>query len=143
MAQFTAIAPATVAIGQNIIFTETPVKGNCFIMHREDSGIVTLRAPQNQCARYLVEFSGNITVAPADEGGVLGPVSVAIAIEGEPLQSTNMIATPAAIGDYFNVSSQAYINVPCGCCVTVAVENTSTGTAIEVQNASLSVARVA
>lgn len=143
MAEFTAVPIQTVAIGQNILFTETPEKGNCFIMHREDSGIVTLRAPQNQCAKYLVGFSGNITVAPADEGGVLNPVSAAIAIDGEPLQSTEMIATPAAIGDYFNISSQAYITVPCGCCATVAVENTSTGTAIGIQNANLTVARVA
>lgn len=139
MAQYTANAIQTVAIGQNILFTETPVCGNCWIMHREDSGIVTLRAPQNQNARFLVEFSGNIAVAT---GGTVGAISVAIAIDGEPVQSTNMIVTPAAIGDFFNVSSQAYINVPCGCCVTVAVENTSAATAIDVQNANLTVSRV-
>lgn len=139
MAQYTNIPVQTVAIGQNVIFTETPVCGNGCIMHREDSGIVTLRAPQRQNARFLVDFSGNITVA---EDGTVGAISVAIAIEGEPLQSTNMIVTPAAIGDYFNVSSQSYINVPCGCCVTVAVENTSAETAIDVQNANLTVTRV-
>lgn len=139
MAQFVSVPIQTVAIGQNILFTETPVCGNCNIMHRDDSGIVTLRAPRNQCARYLVDFSGNIAVAT---GGTVGAISVAIAIEGEPLQSTNMIVTPAAIGEYFNVSSQAYINVPCGCCVTVAVENTSAATAIDVQSANLTVTRV-
>lgn len=142
MAEFFSIPIQTVAQGQNVLFTDTvsPCKKSCWIMHREDSGIVTLRAPQGQCAKYLVDFSGNIAVAA---GGVVGPISVAIAIEGEPLQSTNMIVTPAAIGDYFNVSAQAYITVPCGCCVTIAVENTSAATAIDVQNANLTVTRVA
>lgn len=138
MAQYVANAIQTVAIGQNVLFTDTPVCGNCNIMHREGSGIVTLRSPEKQCARFLVDFSGNITVA---EDGTVGAISVAIAVSGEPLQSTNMIVTPAAIGDYFNVSSQAYINVPCGCCVTIAVENTSAETAIDVQNANLTVTR--
>lgn len=139
MAQYTNVPIQTVAIGQNVLFSDTPVCGNCWIMHREDSGIVTLRAPERQNARFLVDFSGNITVAT---GGTVGAISVAIAVSGEHLQSTNMIVTPAAIGDYFNVSSQAYINVPCGCCVTIAVENTSAETAIDVQNANLTVTRV-
>lgn len=142
MLEIFSIPIQTVAQGQNVLFTDTvsPCRRNCWIMHREDSGIVTLRAPQNQCAKYIVDFSGNITVAA---GGTLGAVSVAIAIDGEPLQSTNMIVTPTVIGDYYNVSSQAVITVPCGCCVTIAVENTSAITAIDVQNANLTVTRVA
>lgn len=141
MAQYSANAVQTVALNQNILFTDTPVRGNCFIMHREGSGIVSLRAPQNQCARFLVEFSGNIAVAAT--GGTVGPISVAIAVDGEPLLSSNMIVTPTAAGAYFNVSSQEYINVPCGCCATVAVENTSAESPIDVQNANLTVTRVA
>lgn len=140
MAQYTANAIQTVAIGQNILFTDEPVCGNCLILHREDSGIVTLRSDRKSCfTRFLVEFSGNIAVAT---GGTVGAISVAIAINGEPVQSTNRIVTPAAIGDYFNVSSQTYVDVPCGCCLTIAVENTSAATAIDVQNANLTVSRV-
>ena len=53
--------------------------------------------------------------------------------------------TPAAAGDYFNVTSTAVIGVPRCCCYTVAVENVSeaqgTGAApaIDVQNANLTV----
>ena len=47
-----------------------------------------------------------------------------------------MIVTPATVENFFNVSAQAYIDVPRGCCATVAVENTSTQ-AIQVQNANL------
>ena len=48
MAEFFSIPIQTVAQGQNVLFTDTvsPCKKSCFIMHREDSGIVTLRAPQ-------------------------------------------------------------------------------------------------
>lgn len=124
----------TVEAGQNVVFTETPVCGSKCIVHREGSGVIKLRGITNQCrARFLVGFSGNIQL-PA--GGTAGPISVAISVDGEPLQSTRMIVTPAAAENFFNVSAQAYIDVPCGCCATVAVENTSTA-AIQVQNANL------
>lgn len=139
MAEFTAVLLQTVEEGQNVVFTETPVCPTKCITHREGSGIVRLRGLTNQCrARFLVAFSGNIQI-PAD--GTVGEISVAISIDGEPLASTEMIVTPAAVENFFNVSAQAYIDVPCGCCVTVAVENTSTQ-AIEVQNANLIVVRV-
>lgn len=141
MAEFTNIDLQTVALGQNVVFTETPVCPTKCITHREGSGIVRLRGiTRNQCrARFLVSFSGNIQIPT---GGTVEAISVAIAIDGEPLQSTQMIVTPAAVENFFNVSAQAYIDVPCGCCVTVAVENTSTQ-AIEVQNANLIVVREA
>lgn len=127
--------------GQNVQFTETAVR-SCkpCVKHREGSGIVTLRGLTNQCnARFRVSFSGNIAVPT---GGTVGEISLAIAIEGEPLQSTRMRVTPAAVDNYFNVSAQADICVPRGCCASVAVENTS-GQAINVQNANLIVTREA
>ena len=139
MAEFTAVALQTVEQGQNVVFTETPVCPTKCITHREGSGIVRLRGLTNQCrARFLVSFSGNIQI-PA--GGTVGEISVAISIDGEPLQSTRMIVTPAAVENFFNVSAQVYIDVPCGCCIAIAVENTSTQS-IEVQNANLITVRV-
>lgn len=130
----TGIALQTVEAGQNVVFTETPVCGSNCIVHRQGSGIIKLRGLTNQCrARFLVSFSGNIQIPT---GGTVEAISVAIASDGEPLQSTRMIVTPAAVENFFNVSAQVYIDVPRGCCVTVAVENTSTQ-AIEVQNANL------
>lgn len=75
-------------------------------------------------------------------GGTVGEISLALAVDGEPLQSTRMIVTPAAVENFFNVSAQAYIDVPRGCCSTVAVQNTSTQ-AIEVQNSNLIAVREA
>lgn len=138
--EITGINLQTVALGQNVVFTETPVCPTRCISHREGSGIVRIKGSTNQSrARYLVAFSGNIQIPT---GGTVGEISVAIAIDGEPLLATQMIVTPAAVENFFNVSAQTYIDVPCGCCLTVAVENTSTQ-AIEVQNANLIVVRVA
>lgn len=138
MAEFTGVALQTVEAGQNVIFTETPVKScNCNIMHRQGSGIVTLRGGQNQCARYKISFGGNIAVPT---GQTVGAISLAIAVSGEPLSSATMVVTPAAVEQFFNVFGAVYITVPCDCCVTVAVENTST-IPVNVQNANLIVDR--
>ena len=141
MAEFTASALQTVAAGQNVQFTETPICGNNCIVHREGSGIVTLRGITNgQCkARYKVSFGANVGLPI---GGTVGEVSLAIAIEGEPLASATMIVTPAAVEDLWNVFSAVFVDVPRGCCITAAVENT-TAQAISVQNANLIVERVA
>lgn len=139
--EITNIELQTVALNQNVVFDETPICPTKCITHREGSGIIRLRGLTNgQCkARFLVSFSGNIQIPT---GGTAEAISLAIAVDGEPLQSTQMIVTPAAVENFFNVSSQVYIDVPCGCCTTVAVENTSTQ-AIEVQNANLIAVRTA
>lgn len=140
MAEFLGIALQTVEENDNILFTEDVFcPGRC-ITRRPGSGIVRVQGGNGpQRARYLVAFSGNIQI-PAD--GTVGEISVAISVDGEALASTEMIVTPTAVEAFFNVSAQAYIDVPCGCCVTIAVENTS-DQAIEVQNANLIVVRVA
>ena len=138
--EITANALQTVLLNQNVVFTDTVICGNCSIMHREGSGLVTLRGNTNQCrARYRVSFGGNIAV-PAD--GTVGPISLAIAINGEPIATTTMIETPAAVEEFNNIFSAIFIDVPKDCCYTVSVRNTSTGP-IDVQNANLIVERVA
>lgn len=140
MAQYTNIDLQTVALNGNVVFDETVVCPTRCITHRKDSGIIRLNgAGSNGRARFLVTFNGNIQIPT---GGTVGEISVAIAVDGEPLLSTQMIVTPAAVEEFFNVSAQTYIDVPCNCCVTVAVENTS-DQAIEVQNANLIVVRTA
>lgn len=140
MAEYTAVAAQTVATNQNVLLTETAVNGTKCISHRTGSGIVTLRGIGTQCrARFLVEFGGNIAIPT---GGTVGPIQLAIAINGEPLASTTMIVTPAAVENYFNVSAAVYVDVPAGCCVTVSVSNISTQPVL-VQNANLIVNRVA
>ena len=138
--EITAVALQEVAENQNVLFTDTVIYGNPSIVHRAGSGLITARGLTNQCrARFKATFGGNIAIPT---GGTVGEISVAIAIDGEPLASTQMIVTPAAVENLFNVSAQAYIDVPCGCCATIAVQNTS-DQPIEIQNANLIVVRVA
>ena len=135
-----ANALQTVPANQNVYFTDTVICGNCAISHRDDSGLVTLRGMTNQCrARFRVSFGGNIGL-PAD--GTVGPISLAIAIDGEAVPSTTMTVTPAAVEEFFNVYSSLYVDVPRGCCVTISVKNIST-VPVDVQNANLIVERVA
>ena len=144
-AEYSSIALQTVAVDDNILFNN----GNraCrkgFISHRDDSGIFFLKGASNGCkAVYRVTFDGNIAVAEAADGGVLEPISVALTINGETLGNATAIVTPAAIGDFFNVSLTTFIDIPCGCCVTVSVENTSPTSAIDVTNANIIFDRVA
>lgn len=125
---------------------------NGYVYHRPESGILTLRGiVKNSCAcfaRYQVTFNGNIAVP---EGGTAGPISVALALDGEPILTSRAIVTPAAVDEYFNVTSTAIITVPRGCCFNLSVENTSESAtpattpapAINVQNANLTVTRIA
>ena len=123
-----------------------------YVFHRNESGIITLRGivnNPNACfARYQVTFNGNIALA---EGNTVGPVSIALALDGEPILTSKAIVTPAAVDEYFNVTSTAVITIPKGCCLNISVENTSESATpattpapqINVQNANLTVTRIA
>ena len=139
MAEFTAVATQTVAQNSNIIWTDTPVPGNCSIVHREGSGLVTLRAlPNGQCrSRFKVTFGANLAAVTAASA-----VSLAVAINSEPISSSTMIVTPATMKEYFNVNSNIYLDIPTNCCSQISVENTS-AQSVSVQNANLIVERVA
>lgn len=136
---------------QNVLLQSSIPCNRGYVYHRDGSGILTLRGiVNNPCgcfARYQVTFNANIAVP---EDGTVGPIAVALAIDGEPIQTSRAIVTPAAVDQYFNVTSTAIITVPRGCCFNIAVENASFGataadpaTAINVQNANMTVARIA
>ena len=135
-----ANALQTVPANQNVYFTDTITCGNCAITHRDDSGLVTLRGMTGQCrARFRVSFGANIAVPT---GGTVGPISLAIAIDGEAVRATTMTVTPTVVDAFFNVFSSVFIDVPRGCCVTISVKNI-TDVDVDVQNANLIVDRVA
>lgn len=159
MAEFTYNAVQTVQPNQPIVLQTTIGCNKGYVYHRNNSGIVTLRGivncPSTCFARYQVTFNGNIAIP---DGGTVGPVSVSIALDGEPILTSRAIVTPAATAtepptqeNFFNVTSTAIINVPRGCCFNVSVENTSESAtpattpapAILVQNANLVVDRIA
>ena len=49
MAEFTNVNIQTIAAGQNVPLTETAISSKPCIVHREGSGLVTLRGLTNQC----------------------------------------------------------------------------------------------
>ena len=136
-----ANAIQTVPANQNVYFTDTVICGNQSISHRDDSGLVILRGVTNcqNRARFMVTFGGNIAIPT---GGTVEEISLAIALDGEPIQATTMIVTPAAVEQYFNVKSSVFIDIPRGCCSQISVTNTSTQP-ILVQNGNLIITREA
>ena len=140
MAEFIAVPLQTVEADRNILFTNATICGNNSIIHSNGSGLVTVRGITNQCrARFKITFGANIAIS---EGGTVEPISVAIETNGEPIASTIMTVTPAAVEEFFNVSRTTYINVPAGCCAQISVGNINTQD-IDVENATLIVERVA
>lgn len=151
MAEFAYNPIQIVEPNQNVILDTVIPCNKGYVYHRDQSGIVILRGivncPTACFARYQVTFNGNAALV---DGATVGPISVALAIDGEPIQTSRAIVTPAAVDEYFNVTSTAIITVPRGCCFSVSVENTSApavagGVApeINIQNANLTVARIA
>lgn len=140
MAEYTNANIVTIAAGQNVPLTETAVKGNSCVCHREGAGNVTLRGQTNQCrALYRVSFGANIAIPT---GGTVEAITAAIAVDGEPLTSATATVTPAATEDYFNIYVSVLVAVPRGCCVTVAAQNTSTQ-AVNFANSNILIDRVA
>lgn len=132
--EVTANALQTVENGANVVFTATPVSCPCgMVTNRADSGLLTLRGGN----RYKVTFGANIGL-PAT--GTPGEISVSMAIDGEAIPTSKMIATPAAVSEYHNVCRSMYITIPRGCCYTLSVQNTS-GADVDVVNANLIVER--
>lgn len=150
MAEFTYNPIQLVQPNQPVVLNDSIPCNKGYVYHRNESGIVTLRGiVNNSCgcfARYQVTFNGNIAIP---EGGTVAPVAIALAIDGEPILTSRAIYTPAAAEDYGNVTSTAIITVPRGCCFNVSVENAleiptgGTAPAINVQNANLTVTRIA
>ena len=139
--EYSAVVLQTVAVDENALFNNgcrACRKG--FIQHRDTSGIFFLKGSTNGCRSvYRATFNGNIAIAT---GGTVEPISVALTINGEELGNATATVTPAAIGDFFNVSVTTFIDIPCGCCVTVSVENVSATTAIDVTNSNIVFERV-
>lgn len=137
-AEYTAALLQTVDERENVRFPNSPIPcTHGYVLHREGSGIFRLMGKTDKCfARYMVTFDGNISIP---DGGTVGAISVALALNGETLDTSTAIVTPAATEEFFNVHLVAIIDVPKCCCATVAVENTTPTTtgAIDVQNANI------
>ena len=147
-AEYLANAVQEIALNAPAIFTASIPCRKGYIYHEDETGIFILRGITNQCfATYQVTFNGNIAIPD----GTVAPIAIAIAVSGEPRLTSRAIYTPAAVGDYGNVTSTAIIKVPRGCCFSVSVDAVPATTdptvtpapIIEMQNANLVIDRIA
>ena len=150
MAEYLANPVQDVALNSPILFTASIPCAKGYVYHEDETGIFILRGVTNNCfARYQVTFNGNIAIPT---GGAVTPISVAIAVNGEPRLTSRAISTPAAVDEYGNITSTALITVPKGCCFSCSVRYVDATTddaattptpTIEVQNSNLVINRVA
>lgn len=150
MAEYLANALQSVDLNAPIIFDASIPCNRGNVLHEDETGIFILRGNTCNCfARYQITFNGNIAIP---EGGTVGPIAIAISVNGEARPTSRAIFTPAAAEEFGNVTSTALITVPRGCCFTVAVRAVSglvddpTGTpapVTDVINSNLVINRVA
>ena len=149
MAEYLANAIQLIPAYEPAIFTASIPCRAGYVYHEDETGIFILRGvvncPTSSFARYKVTFCGNIAI-PA--GGTVAPIAVALSINGESRPTSRAIVTPAAAEDYWNVTCTAIIDVPRGCCFSMAVRNVSAEVdtapeTISLQNANLVIDRVA
>jgi hypothetical protein len=149
-AEYLANAVQEVALNNPAIFTASIPCRKGYVYHEDETGIFILRGITNgQCyATYQVTFNGNIAVPT---GGTVGPIAVAITVNGEPRFTSRAIITPAAVEQYGNVTCTAIIKVPKGCCFNISIRSVTASNdptveptqIIELQNANLVIDRIA
>lgn len=151
-AEYLANAVQEISLNAPAIFTASIPCTKGYVYHEDETGIFILRGITcGQCfATYQVTFNGNIAVP---EGGTVGPIAVAISVNGEPRLTSRAIYVPAAAGDanFGNVTSTAIIKVPRGCCFSLSVESipasadptVTPAPVISMQNANLVINRIA
>ena len=134
MAEYSAIEVQTVAPGQAVIFTATrnPSQSG-YILHRDGTSSFVLNggsagcgcmcSNRNRSVNFDTHFKGNIAVAT---GGTAGEISLSVAVDGTVDPASEMIVTPAAVEEYFNVGVGIEIPIWRGCCETLSIVNTST-----------------
>lgn len=154
MAEYlTRDAVESVPLNTAIPFVDSIRCSKGYVYHQSGTGIFVLRGivnnPTTCFARYNIEFTGNIAIP---EGGEVTPIATAIVVSGESRQGSRAIYTPAEVGEYGNVTSRATVDVPKGCCFTIAVEyvngtvndpTTTPTPLINVVDGSLSISRTA
>lgn len=143
----------SVSLNAPILFRASIPCNRGYVLHEDETGNFILRGSNgtnccNRYAHYQVTFNGNAAIPT---GGTVGPIAIALAINGEPRLTSRAIFTPAAVGEYGNLTSTAIIKVPSCCCFSLSVDAVAASSdptvtpapTIEVQNANLTIARIA
>ena len=141
MAVYSSDAVQTVNPGEDVIFTTdvNPCRRGC-VRHRPGTGSFLLSGSGGcpcKGPEYIVDFGANIAVVT---GGTAEAISLGLALYGSTVPASEMIVTPAAAEEYFNVSREVAVDIWSGCCETVSVRNLS-AQPILVQNATIDITR--
>lgn len=123
-AEYVALGLQSIALNSPVNFVSTVPCNRGWVYHDDGSGVFILRGMtvNQRFATYQVTFNGNIAIP---EGGEVGPIALALTVNGEPRSTSRAIYTPAAVDEYGNVTSTAIIRVPSGCCFSISVEYVS------------------
>lgn len=142
--EITNISSQAVAAGNNVIFTNIQIPGNCSTMFQANSGLVTLRGVTNgqRRARFRIKFTGNLKANSSETIDGVTLLSLAIARNSETISSATMIVTVGDTTSTYNVGTEVLVDVPTCCCQTISVKNISS-IAVDVLDANLIVERVA
>ena len=149
-AEYLANAVQEVSLNSPAIFTASIPCTRGYVYHEDETGVFILRGITCQCfATYQITFNGNVAIP--ETATAVTPIAMAITINGEPRPTSTAVYTPAAVGDYGNITCTAIVRVPKGCCFSLAVESVPATTdpvmtptaVIELRNANLVVSRIA
>lgn len=125
MINSTNVAPQTVAVQGNILFSTDRVRskrGNSWLYHEVGSGRFLLNNSRcGACACdvdvYEVDFNANLT------GTAVGAQALAIFANGDAVGGTEMDYTVATANVYGNVSAKTLVRVPAGTSLSITVRN--------------------
>lgn len=150
MARYITSTDQNVALNNTIPFNVVSIPCNRGCVIPITTGVLTLRGGAQNQARYNVTLEGNICIPT---GGAVTPIGCAITLNGVAIPDSVAIVTPAAVENYWHVSTSVQITVPSGCCVSVSatyVDATEDDAAVTPtpsisvrRNASITVTRVA
>jgi len=117
-AVYLTASDALVALNGTIPFNSVSIPCNTGNVTPLAAGILNLRGNTcNRFARYKVRLKANVQIPT---GGAVTPVALGIAVNGAVIPESVAIITPAAVGEYWHINTDATITVPAGCCVTVS-----------------------
>lgn len=107
-----------VSLNGTIPFNSVSIPCNSGLVTPLATGILNLKGrTSNRFARYKVTLKANVQI-PA--GGAVTAVALGIKVDGATIPESVAIITPAAVGQYQHINTDAIITVPCGCCVSVS-----------------------
>ena len=137
-----AKATQTVAVNQNVVFTNTRVKSRrcaCasgWLNHDDGSGLFEVTNRGNIPMAVEVDFNANVSAAAA------GATALTIELNGEAIGGTEMDYTVATAEVYQNVKASTLIAIPAGSSFTVSVGNIS-ATSVLVKDANIIIKKLA